>query len=633
MNWDRPRFVATLLAIAQFGLPSLAEAHPFFDRYLVCNLDDDEVTPASAPAVSDTGEFAPLPRRRFVPEFEPTPIVIADLLQPNPIGTGSQGPSIAVTTFQSQAGSLDYRCIGLPRGKAGMLRVVGGPMLKRYRGEPQAFTTIIRHAAAAGVFNVRETLPAIRAKFERPIPDSLEPWMEAERLRLKVELSKVLADFGDRSLAPALRDFLVEREGKEFPGYWEDALESLTRLDPDLATEYAKEALERIAKTKDPGVPEESRLRKLLPVLQKPDGAALSVLTRLHHRKDPKEEGHSHEDCLLMQARIRSGDTTLAQAIAPDLAGNLLTQRGANCYSELIEVIFPGTSSAEVDTLLYRVRYESLLRLVIRMRQEDSAEARKAKQKILAWLTERLQVPEIGGGAGDRRYNLEARAIHLALMVALGAKNQEKVLFDLIRDPADESTGPWLAVIAALDLGLAGAEEAAVERLRLAHTHDTERFSRDSWPGRGDITVTEHGQVVDRLVARNNEGFVLGLLDRQINTRHLTAYHLARKLPASACKTVVAAAQGASDDAIRDAFWVLTVLGDECRDEFEAAALSRQTTEDARSMAVEARAMLRTPEDKKPSSPFGKVLLTPPSKYGTARAAWERARDTLRSHD
>jgi hypothetical protein len=271
--------------------------------------------------------------------------------------------------------------------------------------------------------------------------------------------------------------------------------------------------------------------------------------------------------------------------------------------------------------------------LVIRMRQEDSAEARKAKQKILAWLTERLQLPEIGGGAGDRRYNLEARAIHLALMVALGAKNQEKVLFDLIRDPADESTGPWLAVIAALDLGLAGAEDAAVERLRLAHTHDTQRFSRDSWPERGDITATEHGQVVDRLVERNHEGFVLGLLDRQINTRHLTAYHLARKLPASACKTVVAAAQGASDDAIRDAFWVLTVLGDECRDEFETASLSRQTTEDARSMAIEARAMLRTPKDKDQSTPFGKLMLTPPAKYGTPRAAWERARDTLRSRD
>ena len=613
-----------------------ANAHPlFFERYLVCNLDDERATPAPARSPdTSTGDanFVLLPRRSPPKPLNAVPLVIADLVQPSPIGSGQKAPPISLVTTDGDTEltgqSLDYRCIGLPRGRAGILRVLSGSLQKRYRSELRTEDTIERYAIAAGTFNLTETLPAIRSKFERPIPEEFEPWMKLQRLHMKVTLAQSLADLADRASAPMVRDFLVERESRDFPGYWEDTLNSLARLDPELAQRYAVEALGRVADTKDLGTAEQNRTRHLLGLLRTPSKETLDVLKRLSAREDPHDEGRGHDSCLLMAARVRMGDNTLGSALASELSVDLRTNRSSNCYSELVEVVFPGEAASEIDTLLFRHRYQELLAFVIRFADDDSAVAKTTKQKLLDWLDKRLSEPEISGGKGDRRFNVDQRAIHLALMAKLGRKPQEKLLFELIRDPKDTSVGPWIAARAALDLGLADAEDAAVARLRLAIVNNTDRYSRDSWPKEGEIVITEHGEVVRRLAARKNYGFVLGLLDKQQFTRHLTTAELARTRPQGACKRVMSEASQAEEEAVRDAFWALTILGDECRPVFDEALDGAKTTEDVRGMSMEGRAMLRHEDDKKPGSALRKRLST---KAKGSEAAWERARDTLRS--
>jgi hypothetical protein len=630
--------LAATLGIGTFALATPVEAHPLFtERYLICHLESDGPIVQSAPrSALDLGsDFTPLPTRSELPRLIPAPLVVADLVQPAPIGQGKKSPPVAPAPQVALADeSLDYRCIGLPRGKPGMLRVIGGSLTKRYRGEPHGFTTIIRNARAAGAFNVAEAIPALAQKLARPIPDELEPWQKLERLSLKVALAGSLADLEDRGSAPVVRDFLREREEKDYPGFWTDTLDSLVRLDSAMAHGYALEALGRVLAAKELGTAEKNRLRSLLPILTSPesgsrDDAAVALLRKLADRLDPKGEGAGHEACLLMAARVRLGDDALRRSLAPELATDLVTQRSVSCYSEIVAEVFPGSSPDELDTLFFRRRTRALVRLVGRLAGDQSVSGEAARRKIRDYLARRSKDPEVSD-RNDRRFDVEERALHLATWAKLGDRDARARLAALVADEKDHTVGPWVAVIAALDLGLDGAEDLAVQRLLLGRTEHTERHSRESWPTRGDLTITEHGAVVERLAARGHQGFVLGLLDRQDVTRQVAAFHLARSLPRGACERVAAAAQGAELRAVLDAFWALTVLGDTCRPTFDGLLDDRATSPELRGAALEGRTMLRAAADLEASSRVRKLLADPPTSQ---RAAWERAGDVLRSRE
>jgi hypothetical protein len=330
-----------------------------------------------------------------------------------------------------------------------------------------------------------------------------------------------------------------------------------------------------------------------------------------------------------MAARVRLGDHALRRSLAPELSTDLRTQRAVSCYSEVIAEVFPGASPDELEPLFLRQRTSALVRLVGELTRERDPAREPTRQKIRDYLKRRAGDPDVSDRS-DRRFDVEEHALHLAMGAKLGDARAAAGLRTLIRDEKDHSVGPWVAVIAALDLELEGAEELAVQRLLLARSEHTERHSRESWPTRGDLTISEHGAVVERLAARGHDGFVLGLLDRQAFTRHVAAYHVARRKPQAACDLIARAADGAEHGAVLDAFWVLTVLGDACRPTFDRLLDAPKTPGWLRGAALEGRTMLRAPADLEASSRVRKLLAEPPSRE---RAAWERAADVLRSRE
>jgi len=284
--------------------------------------------------------------------------------------------------------------------------------------------------------------------------------------------------------------------------------------------------------------------------------------------------------------------------VRAEVATDIRTQRAAHCYSQLIAAAFPGDDPSEVDTLLFRQRYDELLRLASTMRRRErqgsaTSDDAVAKRKILAWLDERDRDDDIAN-ASDRGVPFRSRrALHLALGAAFARPGVERELYALIDDPRDDTVAPWVAARAALDLDLVGAADHAAARLLIARTQHTSTVAHGEWASRGRVTVTEHVDVVDRLAARGDVRFALGLLDRQGFARQAAFEHLSRLRPKSACAVVTDAALGAQEKSIQDAFWALTVLGDVCRDPMRRLARDNEVARETRGMALEHLAMIR----------------------------------------
>lgn len=524
--------------------------------------------------------------------------------------------------------SNDYRCIGLARGTAGVLRVVGAPPGSRFRGRPHPESWIEDNVRVAGAFALDDAKPALRRMLERKVPDSLEPWQKLERLRLRVSAANALADLGDTGSAPLVLAFLRERETLDFPGFWQDTLGALPRLDPTLAHHYAVEALERIGASSGHDTGEDNRLRHLLPLLSRADARTRSALEKVHGEIDGKGTGSGHASCLVFAARIRAGDAVLRGELQKELATDLRTNRASVCYSQTIAAAFPGDDPDELPTLLFRHRYRELAGLVGTMaRQERSGtkDARndKTRAAIQAWLRQRASDPDIALDSSDRRYDAVARAHHLAIGAALGDAAAGKDLSALIADSDDAGVAPWIAAALALDLELPGAADQAVKRLLIARTQQTERHSTESWTERGKVNVTEHVAVIDRLAGRGDARFALGLLDRQVFAREATVHHVARLRPSAACKLVADAAAGAEGKSVQDALWALSVLGGVCKPSFEKLWRDPAQPDAVRGMALEALAMVR---DASISVEVERAL-----SGDSIRPARERARIIVRS--
>lgn len=572
------------------------EAYALFpERYIAC--EDEDAARAAPSVAAATVELAELPKRRPPAKLEVAPLFVADVATPSPIPSGHQETElIASPTPPALESKNDYRCIGLLRGAPGIARVVSASPGARFFRHPYPGSWIETNIDAAGAFVLKENIPALEKLFRRRVPDQAEAYVKLERLRLKVSAATALADLVDggakSAIVPDLLAFVRAREGADFPAFWEDSVETLARLDASVAHAYAVEALERIGATPEHDTREANQVRELLPLLRERDAAALAALKKVHAEVDPKLTGAGgHESCLLFAARIRAGDDALRDELRKELAVDLRTNRASVCYSETIAAAFPGDEAGQVDTLLFRHRYVELLRLM-RTLEPSSSRDQAARDKVRVWLAARSGDPDVVKDETDRRYNPIVRARHLALGAFLGDASAQAALDALIEDPDDDGVAPWIAAAAALDLGLPQAADRAAKRLLIARSQHTERFSTELWPTRGKVTVTEHVEVIDRLAARRDPRFALGLLDRDVFAREATVHWLAARRASGVCHVVANAAAGAEEKSIQDAFWALSLLGPDCQKAFEQVWKDKSSPA-ARGMALEALAMLR----------------------------------------
>lgn len=597
------------------------------ERYVACRPEAELAAPPP-PAPRAPMELVPVPRRAAPAPLRIAPLVVIDVALEPPIPTrratpaaSPEAPPEAVAVLE---GENDYHCIGVPRGTDRILRVVAAGPGARFGGGRDAHRTRWDSLLAAGMFDLRASIPALRRELDRPIPAALEPHLVFDRLDEKLAAMRSLADLGDAAEAtPRVLGYLRAREARQWSGFWQEALETLGRLDPAAAQAYATEVVNGASQR-----PAEADffLRAVLPLFQRPSAEALAALRKL----DAGTDGHPsrwHDACDILAARLRVGDEPLRGSLRPDLAGNLTTNRASVCYGQVIGAAFPGDDPDEVDTLLKRHRYDELVRLAGRARALGAAgklERRwaEAKQKMLAWLREhRLDtgadpVNGVDVASGKITNGVpETNAQHLVAMALLGDEAALRDLYRLVDDPRNGGTGPWIAAALALRFDLPGAAEHAAARLRLGIEQTTARFSRDPWPRRGQLTITEHGEVVEALARRRDPRFTLGLLDREGYTRDLATHLLARDPTPQACQLVTGVARHAEERAIQQAFWAMSVLGDSCREAMWRLIDDRAEPPEVKGMALEALAMTRDPRARGLTEPRG-----PGDRMGAARA-------------
>jgi hypothetical protein len=260
--------------------------------------------------------------------------------------------------------------------------------------------------------------------------------------------------------------------------------------------------------------------------------------------------------------------------------------------------LFPGEDPDEVETLLHRARYDAILHLLGVAKAKKAAgtlDARwqKGLAKLLAGLQKRSSQPDVGGGKSDVRFVPSRHAQHLAALAWLGDAKAKADLDKLIVDPAERGVAPWVAAEAALALDLPGAADRAVKLLENGIQNWTQRFSTELDPKRGFLHVNDHVRVLDALAARGDARFALGLLDHERWGREAAAVHFARLRPAAACELVGNAATNATREAVDDAFWVLSMLGDACKATGWRLANDPTRPAAVRGMALELLAMMR----------------------------------------
>ncbi|MFO0550621.1 MAG: hypothetical protein U0271_19665 [Polyangiaceae bacterium] len=568
----------------------------FPERYIACHEPELREAPQSPEAA--TLEPSPLPRRRAPAPLDPLPMIVGDVTYAEPTPRGHI--EIAVQTPLDEPpkargpSSTDFRCLGIPRGTAGILRVIGAPPGARFSEHPYPYSWIETNVEVAGIMAVDTATPYLRRLLARKAKSDVAEGVDLDRLRVKVAAARALADLQDSASATVVLELVRDRESRTFPGLWDDAVDALERLDPKVAADYAIEAYDRIAATPDHDVAESARTLRLMHLLAHRDARALAALGKVAAEVSET----SHEGCLLMGARVLAGDDKLRGELRAELSVDLRTNRAVVCYSEIIRAAFPGDDPDEVPTLILRHRYEEIALLVDKMARAEAAGAQnpkfaKARKDLRDFLEKQRGTPAIAGGHSDNRYSAEDHALFLAISAKLGDTRDAKALSAWIRDADDELVAPWVGARAALDLELPGAADDAAVRLSIARSRLTQRFSTELWPTRGALTITEHGEIIERLFAIGDDRFALGLLDRDVFTRELTASLVARRKSKKTCKVVADAASGAEEDAIQAAFWSLSTLESGCESDFARLFFDKSQPNQVRGMALEALAMLR----------------------------------------
>lgn len=582
--------------VATWLASSMALAHP--PRYAVCHEErrGEPRAPKPAPRAREADDWVPLPRRRPM-RLELAKLEVFDVAEVEPLPSRrSARPRAAPPPEEPPLVAVESRntfyCIGVPRGTPGILRTIGAAPGTRFHGHPHTESWRQENMEAAGDLGIAQAVPLLRRELDRPLPPGGESWQHGEKRRSKHAAARALADLGDVASAPRVLALLrsLERDGFNL---WRDTLDTLPRLDPELAQKYALELIERSLDEPEIHSQNATLYTDLLPLVVSPTPEALSILRRASSMltKDSVALPRGSGGCHFLAARVRLGDAALARELRAELGtASLVTQRAVECYSTLMPALYPGKDSSELDVWMHRHRYEELLSWLA---ATPSSPADPAKKRLLGWLVQRSKEPDVAGDRSRSDYQPEKRAMHLSALAALGDAGAKKQLAVWIIDDKDDGTAPWVAAFHALRLELPGAADLAAKRLRIALGQHTRRYSRDAWPRYGGHVVTEHGRVVEELFARGDERWVLGLLDREPFTRELSVHLLAKKQPAGACESVGKAARLASDDAVDEAFWALSLLGDRCRETMRKLVADPSEPEHVRGMAHEHLAMLR----------------------------------------
>ena len=569
---------------------SAAAADP--PRHLVCHDDRPVPATASRPA-SPAADWLPLSKKR-APRFESAKLDVFDVPEVRPLPTrraSSRPPAVEPARVAVESRNT-WRCIGVPRGTPGILRVISAPDGARFYGQPYLESWRQENLQAAGELALTSMVPAVRRELERPLPKGAEAWKLGELSRTKHAAARALADLGDGASAPAVLALIrgAERDGFHL---WRESLDSLARLDAGLAQRYALELIARAVDDPRWLAKNPTLYTDLLPLVTARSDEARAVLRRGSGMltKDDVNLPHGTGGCEFLAARVRLGDLELTQVLRAELGtDSLSTQRAVACYSTLMPSLYPGRDASELDVLMHRHRYHELLEWIGKRNSTDAE-----KKRARAWLEQRSKAPDVAGDRTRRDFIPDKRAMHLVAQSALGDAQAERALAKLAGDPDDDGTAPWVAVWYMLKLELPGASELAVQRLLRARSQHTRRFSSESWPRRGSVTITEHGRVVEDLARRGDARYSLGLLDSDPFTRRLTTTVLARKRTESACQIVAEAAQGATAEAVDEAFWALSLLGDRCRGAMQALVADSRQPKWVRGMANEHLAMLRDP--------------------------------------
>jgi hypothetical protein len=570
--------------------------------YMGCR---EERVRATAPEVrAPVGEMevlVPVPIRRR----PPAPVVLGEdladevtMVEPVPSGRGNEreaaqndvGGAVVVESAN------DFRCLGLVRGRVGIVRTIGAPPGTRFYGHPYDAGWRIDNMVAASVFDLVEAKGALRAVLTRPVGEM----GSFERTELRTSAAVALAELGDRESVPALVAWVRALESRTLGFQYRSAWHALERLDGAEAETYAVGMLLRAADGELGNRVNADLLRSVATITPRSGVTVLPLLRRLTAPDSKVVFDGSSSRCVLTAVRLRLGDAELMPLAREQISGSLTDNLAANCYSHWLPVTV-GNDPADVEAMLHRRAYEPMLRFVqhVQARRAMSggagADWERGASRLLEGLTKGLEEPALGDRSRNDYYPTH-RAMHLAAMAGLGSSVARDLLFAMVEDAKDETDGGWVAGYWALRLGLRGADARVLRRLQLGMKTSTRQGRLDFTVG---VPTTWRTRVLEELVRVlpvDDARWTIALLDKESPTREKAVFLLSRRKPEGACQTVLEAARGASEETVKQAFWALSVLGAACWTPMSSAAGDPMLPASVRGPAIVLLAMTRSPQ-------------------------------------
>ncbi len=585
-------------------------------RWMLCRPAKKKRLPApKARGATSAPKLVPVPLRSKPPTLKVVPDVADEVAIVDPVPIRAEDKTrLALQPEQPvliAQGPHTYRCLGAVRGKAGVLRVLNAPAGARFYRRHDGFSWMADNMLAAASWNFKQAIPALRATLARPIPPKQYPW-RYERLRSQAAVA--LTELGDQPSAPKIVSVLQELEGRTFGSHWADVLRGLGRLAPDHAERYAIGLLTRLTNAFFMYNKHWGALLALDYLTKKRRDAALPILRRLTKNTGPfYSDTISRHFCRLTAARLRLGDEPMLAEARRDLSGELRKQWPSYCYSLWMPAVF-GDRPEDAEVLVKRRNYDLILRLIEQLNRLEKQEAnktpsaplrkriRKARATLLQGLKKLSSAPAVSQ-PNHRAYHETTRVRHLAALAGLGDGRAKKKLYHMIDHQSFsgyQADAPWDGAYYALRLGLPKAMDHALKRLRKGLT---ERPGNHRWfEFTGSVTQTSRVRLLEEVVRQSPSsdiGWTVSLLDFERDAREKALYLIARRKPPGTCQQLAKVASQATEQAVRDAFWGLSVLGIQCQDAM--VGLARDTTQPpvVRGMAVELLAMIRSPQARR----------------------------------
>ncbi len=489
----------------------------------------------------------------------------------------------------------DFRCLGLVRGRAGIVRTIGAAPGTRFYGHPHDAGWRIDNMVAASVFDLAEAKGVLRGVLARPVGDVTS----FERTELRTAAAVALAELGDRESVQRIAAWTEALESRTLGFQYRSAWHALERLDGAAAEAYALGMLGRAADGELGGRVQSDLLRPVAALTPRSRAVVLPLLRRLTASDSPVAFDGSTSRCVLTAARLRLDDAELMPLARDQIATTLADNLAVNCFSHWLPATV-GDDPADVDALLHRRAYEPMLRFVqhVRSRRAKSGTAdadwERGALRLLEGLTQGLKDPALGDRSRNDYYPTH-RAMHLAAMAGLGSSVARDLLFAMVEDAEDETDGGWVAGYWALRLGLRDAGVRVLRRLELGTRASTRQGRLDFTVG---VPTTWRTRVLEELVRVLPAGdarWTVALLDKEGPTREKAVFLLSRRKPEGACQVVLEAAPEAPEETVRHAFWALSILGDACWAPMSKAAGDPTLSPSVRGPAIVLLAMARSP--------------------------------------